>query len=165
VVGPLQPILARLPGQIERSVLDARNADVQARSAVVDSIVREVDECERAGFDIDTMTDGGFNMPEQARPIITMEDMDRVIASSDLMPAGYRIEPMGERAYKLLAPDMKQQLRVTTSLEYFDQHPESVELWSPGNPLFDSMSVRAPADPVPKEKTLKEILDTGGVAG
>ena len=43
---------------------------------------------------------------------------------------------MGHREYGLLAPGMTERLRVTTDPEYFEEHAESLELWSPGNPLF-----------------------------
>ena len=43
---------------------------------------------------------------------------------------------MGSREYGLLAPGMTERLRVTTDPEYFEEHAESLELWSPGNPLF-----------------------------
>ena len=43
---------------------------------------------------------------------------------------------MGCREYGLLAPGMFERLRVTTDPEYFEEHAESLELWSPGNPLF-----------------------------
>ncbi len=31
---------------------------------------------------------------------------------------------------------MKEPVRVTAAPEFFDAHPESTELWSPGGPLF-----------------------------
>ena len=31
---------------------------------------------------------------------------------------------------------MKEPLRVTTDPEYHEEHSESMELWSPGDPLF-----------------------------
>jgi hypothetical protein len=31
---------------------------------------------------------------------------------------------------------MVAEVRVTTDATFFEQHPDSVELWSPGSPLF-----------------------------
>ena len=75
-------------------------------------------------------------MPERAQPTVTMEDLDRIIGSEDLMPPGVDIQPLGHREYELLAPGMAESLRVTTNPKYFEEHAEGVELWSPGNPLF-----------------------------
>lgn len=36
-------------------------------------------------------------------------------------------------------------LRVTTSAEYFDEHPTSLELWSPGSPLFPEIGAGSDA--------------------
>ena len=64
------------------------------------------------------------------------QDLDRVISSSDLMPPGTDIQPLGHREYGLLAPGMAERRRVTTDPGYYEEHSESVELWSPGNLLF-----------------------------
>ena len=38
---------------------------------------------------------------------------------------------MGAREYSYLAPGMPERLRVTTDAAYYEQHSDSVELWSP----------------------------------
>ena len=86
------------------------------------------------GFDIDAVTEEDLDMPVRPAWPITMIDLDRIIGLSDLMPPGTDVQPMGRRGYGLLAPGMKERLRVTTDPEYFEEHAESLELWSPGNP-------------------------------
>ena len=88
-----------------------------------------------------------------------MDDLDRVIASSDLMPPGADVQPLGHREYGLLAPGMPEPLRVTTDPAYYEENAESVELWSPGNPLFKPPEFLPPADHLPPSRTLKEILN------
>ena len=68
-------------------------------------------------------------------------------------------QPMGRREYGLLAPGMTERLRVTTDPEYFEEHAESLELWSPGNPLFTPPEFTPRADQPPADETLKDILD------
>ena len=161
VVGRLQPILARLPRTISQTVLAGESRDARDRANVVDAIEREAREHQSAGFDIDAVTETDLVMPTRPQSIVTMEDLDRIIGSSDLMPPGVEIQPMGYREYGLLAPGMSEPLRVTTSPEYFEEHAESVELWSPGNPLFVAPEFSATQEEAPSEKTLKEILDGG----
>lgn len=48
---------------------------------------------------------------------------------------------------------------MTTDPEYFEEHAESLELWSPGNPLFTPPEFMTQVDETPAEKTLKDILD------
>ena len=129
-----------------------------ARTNVVDAIEQQAREAEGRGFDIDTVTEDDLAMPARPLPPVTMDDLDRVIASPDLMPPGTDIQPMGHREYGLLAPGMTERLRVTTDPDYYEEHAESVELWSPGNPLFNPPEFVASTDEL-AAKTLKEILE------
>ena len=54
---------------------------------------------------------------------------------------------------------MAEHLRVTTDPTYYEEHAESVELWSPGNPLFAPPVLPASADEPPPGATLQEILE------
>ncbi len=159
VVGPLQPILARLPGRISQSVLSGASRDARKRSNLVDAIEREAAEQRDTGFDLDSATDSDLAMPESSQPIVTMEDLDRVITSEKLMPPGVKIRSMGRREYEFLAPGMEESLRVTTDPEYFEEHAESVELWSPGNPLFKAPEFLQGAESASTDQSLQEILD------
>ena len=180
VVGPLQPILAQLPRTIAGAVLSGRGrrgesagrratepvavSDAGGRADVVEAIERQVREARASGFDIDATVDTDVTMPARAPSPVAMQDLDRVIASPDLMPPGTDIQPLGHREYGLLAPGMSERLRVTTDPGYYEEHSESVELWSPGNPLFTPPEFVAE----PKEEeltrgtTLKALLDGAG---
>ena len=176
VVGPLQPILARLPRTIAGAVLTgdrrrgeetgpvphgASGSDVGVHPDLVESIERQVREARAGGFDIDATVDTDVSMPARAPSPVAMEDLDRVITAPDLMPPGTDIQPLGQREYGLLAPGMRERLRVTTNPEYYEKHSDSVELWSPGNPLFKRPDVVAEVkeDEFPRGTTLKGLLD------
>ena len=177
VVGPLQPILARLPSTIAGAVLEGggrRDRDAgpsavglasvsraRGRGDVVEAIERQVRDARSGGFDIDATVDTEVAMPARAPSPVAMEDLDRVISSPDLMPPGTDIQPLGRREYGLLAPGMRERLRVTTNPTYYEEHAESVELWSPGNPLFTppEFTAEVKGDEFPAETTLKELLD------
>ena len=181
VVGPLQPILAQLPRTIAGAVLtggrrraegtgrptvtQASAAEAEAGVDVVEAIERQVREARAGGFDIDATVDTDVTMSAQTPSPVAMEDLDRVIASTALMPPGTDIQALGHREYGLLAPGMPERLRVTTDPAYYEEHSESVELWSPGNPLFTSPEFVAEVgeDELPEGTTLRAILD--GTAG
>lgn len=82
-------------------------------------------------------------------------------------PTGYEsirksviIEPLADREYKYSAPGMREPLRVTTDPEYFDQHASSVELWSPGSPLFPAPEeVSGATGPDTSRQSLGAVLD------
>ena len=159
VVGRLQPILAQLPRAIAGAVLSGRE---QERVDVVDTIDQQASDAERAGFDLDAILTEDVAMPQRPPSPVLMEDLDRVISSPALMPPGTEIQPMANREYSLLAPGMPEPLRVTTDPTYYEQHAESVELWSPGNPLFKAPEFVAGGEDLSTAGTLREVLDGGG---
>ena len=159
VVGRLQPILAQLPRMISQTVLAGEGRDARGRVSLVDAIEQQTREREGRGFDIDTVTESDLSMPAYAPSSVTMDDLDRIIGMPDVMPPGTEIQPMGHREYGLLAPGMSEPLRVTTDPEFFEEHAESVELWSPGNALFAPPEFTAGTDEPSGGETLKDILD------
>ena len=48
---------------------------------------------------------------------------------------------------------------LTTDRTYYEENSESVELWSPGNPVFKGPAGLTEAEEVSTETTLKEVLD------
>ncbi len=138
VVGPLQPILSRMPRTIRDAVLAGSGPAMGDGSRLAARIEADVEQT-AGGFDVDAAVDVGGRelvMPARPRSPVTMDDLDRIIRSPELMPPGTEIKPLGNREYALLAPGMATAVRVTTDPIYYEQHSESVELWSPGNPLF-----------------------------
>ena len=127
----------------------------------MEAIERQVREARAGGFDIDVTADTDVAMPARAPSPVAMEDLDRVIASPNLMPPGTDIQPLGHREYGLLAPGMSERLRVTTDPGYYEEHSESVEFWSPGNPVFTppEFVAEATGGDFPEGTTLTELLD------
>ena len=158
VVGRLQPILARLPQTIADAVLSGAESENAKRSNVAEMVEREAGQAEAGGFDIDAMLCGDLAMPERPPSPVTMEDLDRVIAYPDLMPPGTDIQLMGRREYGILAPRMAERMRVTTDPVYYEENADSVELWSPGNSLFQPPEFLTPTDASTSAETLKDIL-------
>ena len=161
VVGPLQPILARLPGAITNTVLaDPQRSESADRADLREAIKRQIDEGEAGGFDIDAVLDEDWTMPERPAPAMTMDDLDRVIGGGDgLMPQGTQVRALGPREYALRAPGMSKELRVTTNPDFYEEHTESTEFWSPGNPLFIPPEHVEVSNEVTPERRMRELLD------
>jgi SNF2 family DNA or RNA helicase len=156
-VGKLQPILANLPRQLaEISLLAPRERRERERTQLVgqlDSTVRAVEE---RGFDLDAVVDADLEEPARPEPHYDLAALDLVIRCPALLPPGVSAEPLAPREYNYSAPGMRESLRVTTDPEYFDQHASSVELWSPGSPLFP----RVDAGEVPPDIVGRRLTDT-----
>ncbi len=156
-VGKLQPILANLPRQLaEISLLAPRERRERERNQLVgqlDSTVRTVGQ---QGFDLDAVTDADIEEPPRPEPYYDLDALDLVIRCPALLPPGVSAEPLAPREYKYSAPGMREALRVTTDADYFDQHASSVELWSPGSPLFPRMDISE----TPPEVAGKRLAET-----
>ena len=140
-------------------MLSGKDRNVKDRNNVVDDIERQAREAEGRGFDIDMVTEEDLEMPDRPSSTVTMDDLDRIITSPELMPPGIDIQPMGHREYGLLAPGMSERLRVTTDPEFFDEHSESLELWSPGNPLFTPPELLTADEEFAPGESLKDLLE------
>ena len=138
VVGRLQPILARLPGAIASAVLakTAGGPDAARRNAVT-ALEQQTTEAQAAGFDLDAAVDAAeLDLPPAPPSPITMEDLEQLIGRSELMPPDAELRPLGNREYALRMAGMTEFVRVTTNPAYYEEHAESVELWSPGSAVF-----------------------------
>ena len=158
VVGRLQPILAQLPRTIADAVVSGAGREGPERTRVTDAIERQARQAEAGGFDLDAVLDDDGTLPERPPSPMTMEDLDRVIGSPGLMPPGTDVRPLGPLEYGLLAPGMGERLRVTTDPAYYESHAESVELWSPGNPIFKAPEIVVVLEESSEDGTLKDIL-------
>ena len=161
VVGRLQPILAQLPRTIADAVVSGAGREGPERARVTDAIERQARQAEAGGFDLDAALDDNVTLPDRPPSPVTMEDLDRVIGSPGLMPPGTDVQPLAPREYGLLAPEMAERLRVTTDPAWYEEHAESVELWSPGNPLFKAPEFVATGEDPSEYKTLSNILGNG----
>ena len=131
VVGPLQPILARLPGDIGKAVLRGERENVGG------AVEASIDEVERGGFDIDAGLDDDIEMPERRDSPLTMDFLDRVLSTPSLMAPGVQVRRLGRGEYAVRAPGMEGEARVTTDPAYYEAHADSLEFWSPGGALFE----------------------------
>ncbi|MBV9251793.1 MAG: DEAD/DEAH box helicase family protein, partial [Acetobacteraceae bacterium] len=161
VVGGLQPILARMPSLITQRVLSGQTRGEAARHDAAREIEAEASRAQQAGgFDIDAVTEADLTEPARPIPALTMEDLERVIASPSLLPPGIAVTGMNEGEYGFLQPGMNEAVRVSTYAAYYEQNADSVELWSPGNPVFPM-----PEDAIdpPLGQTLAQVLFDGAV--
>jgi len=137
VVGKLQPILATMSKTITATILSG-NRGADGGEQIKDIINTKADEVQQIGFDIDEVTDADLEEPYRPDSALDMDDLDKVIRSQTALPAGISAGLMATKEYAYSAPGMAEKLRVTTDSAFYEEHSESLELWSPGSPLFPS---------------------------
>ena len=98
-------------------------------------------------------------MPTRTPSPITWDELKRGINDAELMPPGTEVQAIGPREYSLVAPGMSTPIGVTTERTYYERNSESVELRSPGNPLFNGPAGLTKTEDVWMETTLKDVLD------
>ena len=138
-VGALQPILSRLPGAIRDVAFTGRNEREREKAALVDKLSREAREAESAGFDIDAVTEGDVDELPRPQALYGLSELGRILARPNLLPPACEVKPAGVKDHAYLAPGMDAPVRVTTDPGFYELHADSVELWSPGSPLFPDM--------------------------
>ena len=158
VVGRLQPILSRLPNLVAETVLSGQARDPESRKSLTARIESEAKEAEASGFDLEATIDEDFTEPDRPVPRLALDDIDLVIRTNGVLPPGVEVQPMGTREYSYLAPGMPERLRVTTDAAYYEQHSDSVELWSPGNTLFPTVEIATETNPSLSDLSIRQIL-------
>ena len=153
VVGRLQPILSQLPQRISQTVLTNRN-----RGQVIAELEDAVKDT-GSGLDLDAATDGGLELGTRPKPLYDFDDLDRVVTAESARPAGIVVNDLSQREYAYLAPGMRAPIRITTDPEYYEDNVESVELWSPGNPVFPTPDVIAERSELVEGSSIDNLLD------
>ncbi len=136
-VGKLQPILSKLPAMIAEATLRAGDREL-GRSSMVSEIEVAATAAEADSFDLDAIVPADLEQPVRPSALYDLADLEKLLASTDLLPPGLDASPLegSNHQFKYAAPGVPKPIRVTTDPAFFDEHPESVELWSPGSPVF-----------------------------
>jgi SNF2 family DNA or RNA helicase len=148
VVGRLQPILAKMSSVISNHVLGHHAHDADARAALTGELEQQAEQAKREGFDLDAMLDSDLQEPPRPMPKLTLPDLDMILQRADSLPPGLVVKKLGDKDYSYQAPGMAKPIRITTRPDYFDEHSDSLELWSPGSPSF----------PMPEAEAMQEEL-------
>ena len=133
-VGRLQPILSRLPQEFKRLTLASRERKEQARVRFLEEIQQEVQTLERSGFDLDEIAASDPEEVERPEAPYDWDDLRHSLQVPEV-PEGWAVQPLNASEFQLTRPSSTP-LRITTDPELFEQQPESLELWSPGCPVF-----------------------------
>jgi hypothetical protein len=147
--------LARLPTLISDRVLTGRTRPAEERQRAVNEVEQEAERISAGGFDIDAVTDTNLMEPPLPPPPVTMDDLERVIGDTALLPPGIEVSGLGPREYAFQQPGMSRSVRISTNPAYYEQNADNVELWSPGNPTFPPSAIGPEAVQV---DTLAELL-------
>ena len=130
VVGPLQPILARLPGEIKKAVLTGERKSI-------DDIPDQIEQTRNKAFDLDTIAHSEMDAESnKSRPAIDFKYLERALEDETLLPSGVNAIRKGVKEFHIKV-GTHDTVRVTTNPSYYEAHSENIELWSPGGTTFE----------------------------
>jgi SNF2 family DNA or RNA helicase len=144
IVGKLQPILSRLPKQIEQVMLETADNRDALRQRFLAEVDQQVTDADKAALDIDTASFESLEVPPLPEPAMTLDEIDAVLRDGRTLPKEIEWKPLDPRSYSLRMPGMENLARVTTDADVFEYSGENHQLFSPGGQLFtDVQSVGA----------------------
>lgn len=69
-------------------------------------------------------------------PPYGLEELHSLLTKSELLPNGVEVRQFSSHEFVWSEPGLPEPIRITTDPDFYEGHPESVEFWTPGNPLF-----------------------------
>ncbi len=160
-VGKLQPILSTLPKALAALTLAPRDRQEQERSQLLNDLDTAIKRNEASGFDLDAATESDLEEPTRPDALYDLDALDQLLHNHEMLPVAFEARPLGLREYQRAVPGQSEAIRITTSASYFDEHPDSTELWSPGNPTFPVVETAATPEEVAKSGgRLESILNS-----
>ncbi|MBI4742717.1 MAG: DEAD/DEAH box helicase family protein [Betaproteobacteria bacterium] len=160
VVGKLQPILSALPARIAAVALMASDNRQLARANLIARLQEEAGAPPVEAFDIDDAIDSALDLPQRPPPAYGLEELGQLLDHPQLLPPGIEARRMSSKSIFWTQPGSPH-VEVTTDVEFYEDHPESVEFWSPGSPAFPVVPVADTLDLCGSR--LAELLETGAI--
>ena len=138
-VGRLQPILAKLPSAFAQIALQDPHQREKTRHELLDDLKHTMEQPAAGGFDLDEITEAALDMPPRSAALYDLHALGQILQRPELLPPGMEVVRTGSKKdWAWRQPNLSDPVRVTTDPTYFEEHADSMELWSPGNPLFPS---------------------------
>jgi superfamily II DNA or RNA helicase len=158
-VGRLQPILAQVSRRIRDAALAGREERGRTRAEAASFVDAGVRETEESTFDLDDAAAADLDAAERPPALYDLPTLDLLLRRPELLPPGVEIKQLGPSGeYEYSQPGMRKRIRVTTNPDLYDDHPGSLELWSPGSPSFPAADGEGSASEVRDGVSLGDLL-------
>ena len=129
MVGGLQPILSAISREIGAIALAGGHVDVDAM------VANTIDRVDTPAVDIDDIGELD-DMPEMGIPALSLADLARVVGDHRLLPPGYTMDALGTEDFAVEQPDSRRRVRATLSRDFYGNHFEHTDFWTPGSAAF-----------------------------
>ncbi len=122
-------------------------------------MTQAIGAAEQEPFDLDEATRAALEDLLRAPAPYDLADLWRLMGNPALLPAGAAAKIVSLKEAFWDGPAADATVRVTTDPDYYEQHSDSVELWSPGSPAFGARVTESSQTGFENAATLSELLD------
>lgn len=91
------------------------------------------------GIDLGNFADDDQEMPVRPEPALTLADLRAVLERPVMLPPPVEAAALDGKDFRYLDGALETAIRVTVDHEFYEQHGESVEFWTPGSPAFPEL--------------------------
>ncbi|MFZ5915515.1 MAG: DEAD/DEAH box helicase [Chloroflexota bacterium] len=142
VVGPLQPILASVGQVIQALAMTPETERRQALQAELARLQATLDSAQ-AGLNLDEWADrAGEEIDGFPAPPVTLPELAQVLTTTPALQGQFRLHETITNAFWLHLEG--KELAVTFDATVFDEHPNTLQLLTYGNPLLTALLDQAP---------------------
>jgi len=144
VVGPLQPILARVAHVIKAAAMESGTAREAVLARELEAIRRDIEQQRVTALDLDEYVSAAMEQRSAEAPPVTQSEIERTFLESPALEGRFLPHPEIAGAYHLWVDGMT--VSVTFDAEVFDAHPATLRLLGYSDELFQRLleSVDAP---------------------
>lgn len=151
IVGKLQPILSRLPKQIEQTMLQTADNRDALRQRFLAEVDQQVAQADHAALDIDTASFESLELPPLPEPALTLDQIESVVRDAGAVPKQADWKSLDPRSYAVTLPGAEASVRVTTDADVYEYSGENHQLFSPGGQIFELIRDRCGTGAEPVE--------------
>lgn len=144
VVGKLQPILARLPEAIQEAAMAGKDEKPQVLERVVGELEREIQRSEIEAIDLENFAQQGEPLRRTHVAPVGYSDMERICKNSPYLRSKLGMVSAGSGIYRITYKGKEYQITFDPAI--YDKHPDTVQLFSYGNPIFDEIMQELPRE-------------------
>lgn len=144
VVGELQPIISRVPRAIEKVAMTRKSERERVLRAEVEELERRLDQREKEYLQLDMYLDKDLASTGTANTPLSISEIGDYLKKGSATKSLIGPHPTIEGAYEVEVDGSRH--GITFSRQLYDQHPDTLQFMTYGNPLFDRLLASAITD-------------------
>lgn len=98
-------------------------------------VANTFDQVDTPAVDIDDLGELE-DMPEMGTAALSLADLARIVADHRMLPPGYEMDALSSDDFAVEQPDSRRRVRATISRDFYANHFDHTDFWTPGSAAF-----------------------------